>query len=121
MEERSIKKRGTKKRNFSNEVEMFRPIGKTISDHDLINNFVENYSSKKDDLVKEILFDLIDDGVLDSKRLRNYMIVLDYYKQLTLNNGHSTKAIVVLAESYGLTPRQVQNIMYKWSDKFRKR
>ena len=67
----------------------------------------------------QLLRELIKDGLTDPERIRNYMIVKDYHRLLERNSGYSGKTLEDLSELYKISTRQVQNIVYKWSNKYR--
>jgi Mor family transcriptional regulator len=116
---RSVSRRNILKKRIG----AFHQLSAVFSGEDMIQKFLENYtsaSSQKHSCAKEILEQLFADGIIEEKRLRNYMIVMDYYKYLSRHEGHSTKAIAELSELYKMSSRQIQNVLYKWSDKFRR-
>ncbi|GIV33513.1 MAG: hypothetical protein KatS3mg031_1048 [Chitinophagales bacterium] len=87
----------------------------------IIKRFLELYLSKFDKHPdsRTLLMSMIADGITDPERLRNFMIVHDYYEILAKNNGRSSNTVIELAETYNISERQVQNILYKWSAKYR--
>jgi len=87
---------------------------------DIVQKFLESYSVLKNSEPKQILEQMLADGILDAKRMRNYLIVMEYYKHLGNHGGHSIKTINFLGERYGMSPRQIQNVLYKWTGKFKK-
>jgi len=88
---------------------------------DIIRRFIEIYLSKhhKQADAKQLLLNMIADGITDPERLRNYMIVNDYYEKLEKNRGRSSNTVIEVAETYNISERQIQNILYKWSGKYR--
>ncbi len=88
---------------------------------DVIRKFTEIYLAKyqKHHDMKDLLMCLIVDGITDPERLRNYMIVNDYYEKLEKNRGRSSNTVIEVAETYNISERQIQNILYKWSGKYR--
>ena len=88
---------------------------------EVIKKFIELYSGKlnKQADAKQMLMCMISDGITDPERLRNYMIVNDYYEKLEKHNGRSSYTVIEIAEVYNISERQVQNILYKWSGKYR--
>jgi hypothetical protein len=88
---------------------------------DIIKKFIEIYLYKiqKSNDAKELLMRMIADGITDPERLRNYMIVNDYYEKLEKNRGRSSNTVIEIAETYNISERQIQNILYKWSGKYK--
>ena len=88
---------------------------------DVIRRFTELYLAKyqKSHDAKQMLLNMITDGITDPERLRNYMIVNDYYERLEKNRGRSSNTVIEVAETYNISERQIQNILYKWSGKYR--
>ena len=88
---------------------------------DIIKRFMEIYMGKFDKVPdsKKLLIAMIADGITDPERLRNYMIVSDYYDRLEKNRGRSSNTVIEVAEIYNISERQIQNILYKWSGKYK--
>ncbi len=88
---------------------------------DIIKKFIELYLVKfeKHPDAKQLLMNMIADGITDPERLRNYMIVNDYYEKLEKNHGRSSNTVIEVAETYNISERQIQNILYKWSGKYK--
>lgn len=88
---------------------------------DIIKKFIEIYlvKFKTHPDAKELLMQMIADGITDPERLRNYMIVNDYYEKLEKNRGRSSNTVIEVAETYNISERQIQNILYKWSGKYK--
>ena len=88
---------------------------------EIIRRFLELYLHKFENEPdpKRLLMNMIADGITDPERLRNFMIVKDYYERLKKNNNHSSNTVIEVAEIYYISERQVQNILYKWSDKYK--
>ena len=68
----------------------------------------------------KLLISLIEDDLADIERLRNYLIIEEYYNLLRENNGISYLTLIELSDQYHLNERQIQNIIYKWSGKYKK-
>jgi len=62
---------------------------------------------------KDILRHLIERGVVNPKRLRNYMIIVDFDKGLVSNEGNRTHTFMDLSIKYDITERQAQSVVYK--------
>lgn len=88
---------------------------------DIIKRFMEIYLEKFEGTpdARKLLISMITDGITDPERLRNYMIVSDYYERLEKNRGRSSNTVIEVAEIYNISERQIQNILYKWSGKYR--
>jgi|TARA_R100000734_G_scaffold12420_1_gene9166 hypothetical protein len=67
--------------------------------------------------IKNVVFHLIEKGLIEPKRLRNYMIISDFHKILKDNNGHSTHTFMDLSIKYDVSDRTCQNVVYKESKK----
>ena len=88
---------------------------------EIIKKFLELYLHKfeKHPEPRNLLLSMIADGITDPERLRNYMIVNDYYERLEKNRGRSSNTVIEIAETYNISERQIQNILYKWSGKYK--
>ncbi len=97
-------------------------MAKKPNNIDVISRFADNYLEKFKGNVEpaRLLLNLISDDITDIERIRNYMIIDEYYQLLRENNGISYLTLIQLSDKYDLTERQVQNIVYKWSDKYKK-
>lgn len=62
---------------------------------------------------KDILRHLIERGIVDPKRLRNYMIIYDFDCILRANEGNRTYTFMDLSIKYNISERQAQSIVYK--------
>ena len=69
--------------------------------------------------VKDMLSHLVERGMIEPKRLRNYMVIKDFDKLLVINDGNRTHSFIDLSIKYDITERTVQNIVYKERDKSR--
>ena len=63
--------------------------------------------------IKDILRHLIERGIVDPKRLRNYMIIYDFDCMLRKNEGNRTYTFMDLSIKYDISERQAQSIVYK--------
>tara|TARA_R110000796_G_scaffold138490_1_gene254577 strand:+ start:273 stop:632 length:360 start_codon:yes stop_codon:yes gene_type:complete len=66
---------------------------------------------------KDILRHLIERGMIDPRRLRNYMIIADFDKRLQSNKGNRTHTFMDLSIKYKVSESQAQNIVYKYRKK----
>jgi hypothetical protein len=71
--------------------------------------------------IKNVVFHLIEKGLVEPKRLRNYMIISDFHKILKENLGHSTHTFMDLSIKYDVSDRTCQNVVYKESKKSKRR
>ena len=62
---------------------------------------------------KDILRHLIERGIVEPKRLRNYMIIYDFDCMLRKNEGNRTYTFMDLSIKYDISERQAQSIVYK--------
>ena len=97
-------------------------MAKKPNNADVINRFTDCYIEKFKGNVDtaRLVLNLISDNLTDLERLRNYLIIEDYYELLRENNGISYLTLIQLSDRYELAERQIQNIVYKWSDKYKK-
>lgn len=66
-----------------------------------------------DPTTKDILRHLIEKGIVEPKRLRNYMIIYDFDCMLKSNEGNRTYTFMDLSIKYNISERQAQSIVYK--------
>tara|TARA_R100000329_G_scaffold151251_2_gene146617 strand:- start:2625 stop:2945 length:321 start_codon:yes stop_codon:yes gene_type:complete len=66
-----------------------------------------------DPTTKDIVRHLVEKGMIEPKRLRNYMIIYDFDKLLVGNEGSRTHTFMDLSIKYDITERQAQTIVYK--------
>lgn len=97
-------------------------MAKKPNDIGVIGRFADDYLLKfKGDVdASRLILNLIADDITDLERIRNYIIIEDYYTLLRENNGISYLTLIQLSDKYELAERQIQNIVYKWSDKYKK-
>ena len=67
--------------------------------------------------IKDMLSHLIERGMIEPKRLRNYMVIKDFDELLVTNDGNRTNSFIDLSIKYDITERTAQNIVYKERDK----
>ena len=68
---------------------------------------------------KDILKHLVERGMVEPKRLRNYMIIADFDRRLVYNKGNRTHTFMDLSHKYKISESQAQNIVYKYRKKSR--
>lgn len=62
---------------------------------------------------KDVIRHLVERGVIEPKRVRNYMIIADFDKMLVGNQGSRTHTWMDLSIKYHISESQAQNIVYK--------
>mgnify|MGYP005696550989 FL=1 len=79
---------------------------------DVIEHQIEmKYST--DATIKDILLTLTQYGLIEPKRLRNYMIIYEFDKTLKFNDGNVTHTFCDLGIKYEMSESQVARIVYK--------
>ena len=63
--------------------------------------------------IKNVLYHLAENGLIDPKQLRDYMVISDYGKIIEENAGHKTFTFMDLSIKYDISERQAQSIVYK--------
>ena len=69
---------------------------------------------------KDVVYHLVEKGIAEPTRVRNYLILYDFDKILKENKGHVTHTFMDLSIKYELGDRQVQGIVYKYREKLKK-
>tara|TARA_R110000751_G_scaffold42210_2_gene98359 strand:- start:78 stop:416 length:339 start_codon:yes stop_codon:yes gene_type:complete len=62
---------------------------------------------------KDIVKHFVERGVIEPKRLRNFMIIVDFDRMLVTNKGSRTHTWMDLSIKYDISESQAQNIVYK--------
>ena len=62
---------------------------------------------------KDIVRHFVEQGIIEPKRLRNFMIIADFDRLLSVNKGSRTHTWMDLSIKYNLSERQIQSIVYK--------
>ena len=62
---------------------------------------------------KDVIRHLVERGVIEPKRVRNYMIIADFDKMLVGNQGSRTHNWMDMSIKYHISESQAQNIVYK--------
>ena len=70
-----------------------------------------------DPTIMDILRHLTEKGIVDPKRLRNYMMIYDFDVMLRFNDGSRTHTFMDLSIKYDISERQAQSIVYKERNK----
>ena len=63
--------------------------------------------------IKDIIRHLSEYGIIEPKRLRNYMIINEFDKTLKYNNGNVTHTFCDLSIKYEMSESQIARIIYK--------
>jgi hypothetical protein len=67
----------------------------------------ENYT------VKDLVYHLVENGIIAPKSLRNYMMFKDFDKYIVENQGHIGKTFIDISIRHNITEKQCRNIIYK--------
>ena len=92
---------------------------------EIVNEFIDKvYHDLKakyseDAGIKNVLIYLAERGLIEPKRLRDYMVVSDFSKILKENEGHSTHTFMDLSIKYDISDRTARNIVYGKKKSFR--
>jgi len=62
---------------------------------------------------KDVVKHFVEKGIIEPKRLRNFMIIADFDKMLVTNKGSRTHTWMDLSIKYNISESQAQNIVYK--------
>ncbi len=79
---------------------------------DMVEEQIELRFSK-DVTIKDIIRHLSEYGLIEPKRLRNYMIIYDFDKTLKFNDGNVTHTFCDLSIKYEMSESQIGRIIYK--------
>tara|TARA_R110000850_G_scaffold86519_2_gene186289 strand:+ start:268 stop:588 length:321 start_codon:yes stop_codon:yes gene_type:complete len=88
---------------------------------EFIDNIYNEVRAKfsEDAGIKNVLYHLIESGLVDPKQLRDYMVISDYKKIIEKNAGHKTYTFMDLSIKYDISDRTAQTIVYRGKDKFK--
>ena len=70
---------------------------------------------------KDMIRHLVEKGIIEPKRVRNYMIIADFDRMLVGNKGSRTYTWMDLSIKYDVSDRTCQNVVYKESKKSKRR
>ena len=62
---------------------------------------------------KDVVRHFVERGVIEPRRLRNFMIIVDFDRMLVTNKGSRTHTWMDLSIKYDISESQAQNIVYK--------
>ncbi len=86
---------------------------------DVIDDFLEIIRSQselrwgKDFTVKDLVYHLIENGIIPPKSLRNFMMFQDFDKFIVSNEGHIGNTFIDISIRHDITEKQCRNIIYK--------
>lgn len=63
--------------------------------------------------VKDLVYHLVENGIIAPKSLRNYMMFKDFDKYIIENEGHIGKTFIDISIRHNITEKQCRNIIYK--------
>jgi len=86
---------------------------------DLIYNEVKAKYSEDAGIIN-VLNHLSEKGLIEPRKLRDYMIIRDFDKMLKGNEGKYILTYMDISIKYDVSERTIQNIMYKHKKKFKK-
>lgn len=86
-------------------------------DKEIVNQFTARLK-KKYDTIDEIIYHLIDRSVITEKRLRDYMIVKDFYEYKANNDVTHTTIFAKLSIKYSMSHRRVKDAVYNYTSEF---
>jgi len=86
---------------------------------DVVKDFIEIAGSSLEKrfglqpTCKDIVRHFVERGIIEPKRLRNFMIIIDFDRMLVTNKGSRTHTWMDLSIKYDISESQAQNIVYK--------
>lgn len=72
-----------------------------------------NQKYKENSTIENVIFHLVENGIIPTSRARNYMIVKDYHRYMTDTTGKLIDFCQDSEVKYDLTSRQIHNIIGK--------
>lgn len=93
----------------------------------IINEFLDIIWSEasrrwgEDFTVKDLVYHLIENGIIAPKTLRNFMMFKDFDRFIVENEGHIGNTFIDISIRHNLTEKQCRNIIYKQRHKFLKK
>tara|TARA_R100001440_G_scaffold23837_1_gene38758 strand:- start:763 stop:1080 length:318 start_codon:yes stop_codon:yes gene_type:complete len=70
--------------------------------------------------IKNVLNHLAEKGLIEPRKIRDYMIIQDFDKILKSNENNYTFTYMDISIKYDVSERTIQNIIYKHKRKFHK-
>lgn len=88
-----------------------KDIAENFASHfseDIKNKFGENAS------VENIIYHIIDKGVATKVKVRNYVMVNDYYKYMSEHNGTMTDFCISIEDKYNMSCEVIKTMIYRY-------
>tara|TARA_R100001244_G_scaffold113101_1_gene83724 strand:+ start:14 stop:325 length:312 start_codon:yes stop_codon:yes gene_type:complete len=63
--------------------------------------------------VKDVVYHLVESGIISPKTLRNYMMFNDFDKYIVENKGHIGNTLIDISIKHNISEKQCRNIIYK--------
>jgi len=79
---------------------------------DIINQESEKRWGE-DYTVKDVVYHLVENGIISPKTLRNYMMFKDFDKYIVSNKGHIGNTLIDISIKHNISEKQCRNIIYK--------
>ncbi len=84
---------------------------KEINYMDLIEHYTQQF---KDNIsIKEVVYQMAKDNLIDKREMRNRAIIKDYYQMLKKNNQSTREIQQTLSFKYNLSLRMIQEIVWR--------
>jgi hypothetical protein len=74
----------------------------------------------EDYTVKDVVYHLVESGIISPKTLRNYMMFKDFDRYIVENKGHIGNTLIDISIKHNVSEKQCRNIIYKQRYKFSK-
>lgn len=78
-----------------------------IIDEEAIKRWGDEYT------VKDVVYHLVESGIIAPKTLRNYMMFKDFDQYIVLNKGHIGNTLIDISIKHNISEKQCRNIIYK--------
>ena len=79
-------------------------------------DIIDEESSKRwgeEYTVKDVVYHLIENGIIAPKTLRNYMMFKDFDEYIVLNKGRIGNTLIDISIKHNISEKQCRNIIYK--------
>ena len=78
---------------------------------DLLEHYTQQF---KDNIsIKEVVYQMAKDNLIDKREMRNRAIIKDYYQMLKKNNQSTREIQQTLSFKYNLSLRMIQEIVWR--------